>query len=451
MPYITRVIGADGVGTNAVTGSFVQYFVLIGSLGFSIYGNREIAKFQNDVKQRSKIFYEIVIVRLITIIISYTFFLIFLYFQKQNITIYLFQSVAIISAGIDISWYFMGMEKFRRTIGRNFLVQILSLISIFVFVKDSGDLIVYIAIIGLSTLIGNLSLWVYIPHELIKISVKKIQLWKHMKPSFTFFLPNIAVQVYVVLNKQMIGSMDSVSHAGWFDMSDKIVKISLSLVLALGTVMLPRMSSIYAEKKFDEAKALLIKSFNLVSSLALPLTFGLMSISLKFSPYFLGKDFSGVGVLIMMESTIIIFIAWSNVLGMQYWFPLNKMRYYTQAVTLGALGNILLNLFLIPFYGVYGAMVATIITEIFVTVFQLIAIRKSFRFSVLMKGQWKYLLSSLVLFFVVFTLNQRMTMNIKNLFIQISVGIIIYVWGNIILKTELYVLLQNLIWKNRKR
>ena len=69
-PYLARTLGPNGTGIYSYTISIVTYFILIGSLGIAMYGQREIAFVQDDVKKRSKIFYELVILRFITMSIS---------------------------------------------------------------------------------------------------------------------------------------------------------------------------------------------------------------------------------------------------------------------------------------------------------------------------------------------------------------------------------------------
>ena len=69
--------------------------------------------------------------------------------------------VEIIANALDITWFFQGMEEFKKTVIRNLIVKILGLISIFLFVKTKNDLIIYFILYVLSDLLGNLSLWFY--------------------------------------------------------------------------------------------------------------------------------------------------------------------------------------------------------------------------------------------------------------------------------------------------
>jgi len=438
MPYISRVLGPSGIGLNAFTASIIQYFVMIGSVGISTYGNREIAYNQRDKVRRSQIFWEITSLRFITVSLSLLFFFVFLYFQRVNMTIYLIQGIAILASAFDITWYFMGMENFKRTVGRNFLVSILSVICIFVFVTESSDLPIYIAIVTGSALIGNISLWPFLKREVFSPRKQKLRIKRHLKPTLMLFLPQIATQIYLVVNKNMLGIFDSIDSVGFFGQSDSIIKVTLALVTSLGTVMLPHISNMHSKGDMEGIKKMLSKSFDIMTGLSIPIMFGIMGVSIRFAPFFFGTDFGIVGRLMFIQAPIIIFIAWSNVIGMQYLLPLNKMRQFTTSVSIGAVLNILINLLLIPLFGLFGAMTATIIAELSVTLYQMHSIKDEIQLRNMFKGTWKYFLSGFMMFLVLLYLNTHQTMTIPTLIFQIGVGTILYLLFNIILNSAMY-------------
>ena len=111
-PYLSRVLGPEGVGVNSYTNSIIQYFILAGSIGISIYGNRQIAFVRDNKKEMTKTFYEIFILRIITIAIAYGAFLIFLLMVSEYKAYYIAQSISIIAAAFDISWFFMALKIF---------------------------------------------------------------------------------------------------------------------------------------------------------------------------------------------------------------------------------------------------------------------------------------------------------------------------------------------------
>ncbi|WGI18795.1 flippase [Latilactobacillus sakei] len=426
MPYIARVLGPTGVGINSFTNSNTQYFILIGSIGVSLYGNRQIAYYRDDKAKTSQIFWEVFLMRMITILVALAAFFIFLGFEKSYHEAYLMQAILIVAAAFDISWFFMGFENFKVTVLRNIIVKLISLACIFIFVRDKGDLTLYIAVLSISQLIGNITLFPYLKRYINLPNWRELKIWRHFKPSLVLFVPQIATQVYLILNKTMVGKMVSVEAAGFYDNSDKIVKMVLAIVTATGTVMLPRVANTFAKGDHEQVKKYLYLSFDFVSAVSIPMMFGIAAIAPKFATMFFGKAFDAVGPLMMIESLVILFIAWSNVLGVQYLLPTGHNKEFTISVTVGAVVNIILNIPLIMLLGTSGAMIATVVSEFSVMSYQIYIVREELDLSKMMSETWKYLLSGMMMFIVILTMNLKLRFSMIQLVIQVLVGMIVY-------------------------
>ncbi|WP_318766559.1 lipopolysaccharide biosynthesis protein [Lactiplantibacillus carotarum] len=100
--------------------------------------------------------------------------------------------------------------------------------------------------------------------------------------------------------------------------------------------------------------AYLYATFDFVTALALPMTMGLMVVAGNVAPYFFGNGFKGIDRVIILEAPVILIIAWSNVLGVQYLLPTKQTRAYTISVILGALVNVVTNVPLIQLWGTRG-------------------------------------------------------------------------------------------------
>lgn len=447
VPYVSRVLGSEGVGINAYTNSIIQYFILFGSIGINLYGNRTIAYNRDNKKKMSQIFWEIALLRMICIAISYLIFIIFLSVVSEYQIFYFYQSFLIIAAGLDISWFFMGNEDFKKTVLRNTLVKIVSLIAIFVFIKSKSDIGLYILILSLSILFGNLTLWPYLRKMVNLSNIKQLNLWRHFLPSLALFIPQVATQVYLVLNKTMLGILVGVKSTGYYENSDKIVKVILAIVTATGTVMLPRVANTFAKGQKDKVAKYLYQSFDFVTAICFPMALGLSAIAPKFSVWFLGSEFKITGGLISILSLVIIFIGWSNVLGTQYLLPTNQTKYYTISVVSGALINLILNFPLITKYGVYGAVVSTVISEFTVMAVQIFLARKTLQISVLFSGKWKYMISALLMFVLVRGLHNILPGSIVYFGIEVVLGIAVYLFLLFIFRAPIIGLLKNMIKK----
>lgn len=438
VPYISRVLGAHDVGINEYTNSWVTFFYLMGQMGITLYGNREIAYHRDDLYERSRTFWGVESLQVFTISLSLIAYLMAVFLFSTTFKYYfLMQALWIVATGVDVSWYFMGLENFRVTVMRNALVKIASVILIFTFIKSTTDLGLYILILGGSQLVGNLTLWPYLRGNLIWVGIREWHPFKHFYPSLLLFIPTITTQVYLVLNRLMLGHMSSQEALGNFGQSDKIVKFVLAIVTATGTVMLPHVANKFAKGDIKGVRNSLYASFDFVSSIAVPMMFGLMAISHKFAPWFLGSDFIPSGEIMFVESPVIVFIAWSNVTGTQYLMPINRVKEFTTSVTIGAVSNVFFNLFLIKLWGADGAALATVGSEFLVTASQMVMIRKTIKRRVMFREAWKYFLSGIVMFIIVNRICQAIRMTIANLVLEVVVGVVIYGLGLILLKAKI--------------
>jgi len=434
VPYISRVLGPTGVGINATTNSVITYFLLAGTVGITIYGNREIAFIRDDTSKRSKVFWEIELLQIITIAIAYVAFLIFLFFETQFKLAFFYQSFLIIAGAFDISWYFMGLEDFKKTVVRNTFVKLASLIAIFALVKSRNDIGIYILILSLSQLLGNISLWPYLVKSVSKPKWRDLNIMAHLLPSLSLFVPQVATTIYLAVNKTMLWKLDSVVASGYYDYSDKLIKIVLAVVTATGTVMLPHIANLYANHKMEQVKKYLYASCDFVLAISIPMAFGIAGISTTFAPWFFGAKFTSVNTLLLIEAPVIIFIGLSNVIGQQYLLPTKRTKEFTQSVVLGAVVNVVINIPLIIFWGVRGAMYATVFSELTVTLYQLFRTRKDLSIRKLFVNFWKYILAATIMFLVIFYLNTVMAISTISLAFQIIVGLVLYLGLLLILK-----------------
>lgn len=438
-PYLSRTLGAEAIGIYSYTLSVVTYFILFGSLGIAIYAQREIAYVQNDEEKRSKVFWEILILRLFTMIISMSLFF-FTCIKNTGYGIYYkIFLIQMIANCIDISWFFQGLEEFKKTVLRNAIVKIISVILILILIKKPEDLKLYILIYCISTFIGNLSLWIYIPRYISKIEFRSLKFKRHIKPILGLFIPQVAVQVYTVLDKTMIGMIvGDKSEVGYYEQAEKIVKLLLTVITSLGTVMLPRIAYEFANNNKEKIKETMEKSINFVLILAFPMMVGLIIIAPRFIPIFLGKGFEPSIKIMQLLSPIVLFIGLGGIIGSQYLLPTKRQKQYTTAVIVGAITNVLFNLVLIKKIGADGAAIATIFAELACTLIQLYFVKNEFDLKQIIRKSGKYLFFSIIMMIGCTGVGLLNINDIYILIIQIAFGILIYCTMLGVSKDELF-------------
>lgn len=409
--------------------------MLLANIGIGYYGNREIAYVRDNKQKMAATLWEIQIVKTVMTVVAYLFFVVFMAFYSGNKTYMWAQSINLLAVAFDISWLYQGLEDFKRTVLRNTFVKITSMIAIFIFIKSPKDVALYIIVLALSTLLGNLTLW---PHAVNNYGHvdrgTKLNPWRHFVPTVTMFVPQIATQFYVQLNRTMLGLMVDQKASGFYQYSDNLVKLILAFVTATGTVMLPHVANAFAQHDMEKVHKMLYKSFDFVSALAYPMMFGIAGVSLTLVPLYYSSKYAPVGPAMLIESIVILMIGWSNVIGTQYLLPVNRVKDFTTSVTVGAVVNIIMNFPLIHLWGLNGAMWSTVLSEISVTAYQLFVVRKSLDIRKMFAGNWKYLLSGIVMFVPVFWLNTHMKASWLWMLVEVVVGIVVYSVMIILLK-----------------
>lgn len=427
-PYLSRVLGAEKIGIYSFTLSILSYFVLFGCMGINLYGQRQIAAVQDDKEKRTKIFLELFILKFIMIFLSFVVYAIFNFNNPLYGIYYKILTIELFANAFDITWFYQGVEEFKKITIRNTIVRLVSILLIFLLVKTQEDLIIYFLIYTISNFWGYIILWFNLKNFIVKINIKSINIIKQIGPAISFFIPQIAIQIYTVLDKTMIGViLKDMAEVGYYEQSQKIVKMILMLITSLGTVMVPRIANLYANHKDEELEDKMNKVFAIVSFSAFPVCFGIIGIATNFVPWFFGEGFLPIINLLYVFSFLIIAIGFNNITGIQYLISTNKQKIFTISVFIGAISNAILNSILIPILKGVGAAISTVIAEFIILIVQIVYLRKTFNFKKIYLTNLKYLIYSLIMFIPTYILGTFLTASAISTAIQIMVGGIIYI------------------------
>ncbi|MDE7182028.1 MAG: acyltransferase family protein, partial [Clostridia bacterium] len=336
-------------------------------------------------------------------------------------------SINVIAVAFDITFFFKGNEEFGKIVLRNVIIKGASILFIYLFVKDSDDLWIYALIQSGAVILSNLSLWLYLPKQLVKINLKEIRPLKHLKPTIILFLPTIATSVYTSLDKTLIGliTRDDTEN-GNYEYAEKLVKMALTVLTSLGTVMIPRNSKKFADGDIKGVEANIYKTTQFVLFIGIPLMFGMIAVSDNLIPWYLGAGYDKASTLMKILSPIIPIIGLSNVFGIQFLIPSKQDKKYTLAVILGAVINLVLNLVLIYFLKSYGAAIATVIAETAVTAIMLVFLRKNIKFGKILVSSWKYWISGITMFAVLYFAFKGYKPTVLHTLFMAACGVLIY-------------------------
>ena len=410
-PYVSRTVGPEGVGVYAYTFNFAYCFALVGMLGVSNYGNRTIASLGDDLVQRSDAFWNIWAIQItMSLLACGAYGCYCLFFRPEHPEIALIQMITVACSLVDISWFFFGIEKFQITVGRNLVVKVLNMVLIFTLVKGPEDLITYSLIMVGGTLLNNLLLFPFLRREICWVKPSWGRMRQHVLPMVVLFFPVVAISVYKIMDKVMIGALAGTTQTGFYEYAEKIIGLPGTVITAVGAVMLPRLSAMMGKHQSREASRLTGVTMEVMMALSFAMAWGIFAIARDFAPAFFGKDFSYSGVVMMGLAPSVICQSWANVIRTQYLIPAKMDTVYVRSTWLGAIVNLSMNLLLIPSLQALGAAIGTLCAEFAVAAYQSWKVRGKLRVGIYLCSSLYYLIPSAAMVGLIFWISGNLAL-----------------------------------------
>ena len=396
VPYLARTLGAKELGVNSFVLSIASFLGIIIFSGMNQLGAREIAREEDRIKAFWKLWSsQLAIGLVITVIFSIS-----ILFINENKIYFLIEIPLLLSSIFDISWFFLGIGEVRKVVTRNTIIKVSSLLLIFIFVKNDGDLWIYMLINSLMMLLSVSVFWISL-NGMDKRYFKEMKLSidaRYFKTTMFLLIPQVAVQIYTNLDKTLVGFLSNSLELSYYDQSQKIARIILSLVTSIALVLMPIMARIENSEDGEKEKKLnqifkLSLDYTLVSCLFFSLL--LMVNTSEFVPWFFGNQFLDMKSNMYWVSLIIIFIGYGSVYSNQY--SLAKGMYKELAIPyiLGAIISVTLNLLIVPRYASTGATFTILFTEFSVCLLRIFLIRNKVKLGDMFREQYKYVISFL--------------------------------------------------------
>lgn len=445
-PYLARVLHEVGNGQISYASSIITYFILFSNLGFAIYGQREIAKFQDNKEEKSKVFWEIFVLRTVLVCISLTV----LYsvsltcgFGDNYNKLIMIMSIQVLAVMFDIQFLFYGDEDFCSLAIRTIFLKLIGLICIFVFVKTENDTWIYALCLSASTILSNLIMWFTLFRHIKFTSIKNLKPWKHILPTLIIFIPTLVTSIFTTFDKTMIGLLSSNPDYdnGCYEQAYKINSIAQILITLLSTVMMSRNTYDYQNGNIENMVNHIYSTSNYVWFVSLPLVAGFLTLSHNMSSWFLGEGYVEVPLLLWIMCVRLLTSGFSVILGDRF-IVIGKELFWTISVAVGALTNVAINYLMIPAYGAVGAAIATAITEtlILVSMICFTLFQKKYKYGFSLKHIfcmcWKYLIAALTMFGVMFAMQYFMHYSVWEFIVIGAVGVITYLLVLLILRDK---------------
>ena len=382
-PYITRILGPDNLGKVNYVDFVSQVFMIIAAFGIPFYAVREIAMTRDNAVKRAILIKELILLQTIFAVISTAFFVLFTFKNWElSPALYTIGLANILISAFSFDWYIQGMEHFRFAAIRTILVRVAMLVSFFILVKNENDYSIYFAIFS----VGMLVIAVFNCVKLLRenhFTSQQINLQKHLVPLWHFFLTSSAISIYVYFDTIILKHItQSDEVVGYYTTVLKMVKIFLVVIIALGTVLMPRMSYLASTGKMDELKKYLNNLLQFIIVAGLPICCGLFMLAPEIIETIAGDKFLPAVPLIRILAFLPLIIGLSNLFCFQTLVPFKQERKFLLAVILGCITSVSLNFLLIPSMSAQGAAYATTATELVVTIIAGVQAYRFVRFSV---------------------------------------------------------------------
>lgn len=376
-PYLSRVVGTDGVGLYADAWTMSELFCLVGMLGLADYGVRTIAQAREDRQELDRAFSGIWQMQLLVAGAALLLWLGYVLLAAgAEKTIALHLTMMSVSCLVSFDWCLMGLDQFKPIALRNTFVKSTAAVCVFLFVKSKNDLWIYAFVWSLATLLGNLSCALTLKGKVTYRRVSLRESLRHLRPCAVLFISVMAVSIYRRMDKIMVYNIAGADQNGLYENAEKIIYCLSGFISAIGTVMMPKVANMQKKGETERIARHIDRSMDLILCMVTAMAFGVAAVADRFAPLFYGESFRYSGTLMAPLGFTLIMIGFANVIRTQVVLPQKRDHIFVKSVCCGAAVNLAANACLIPSMRSMGAVIGTLLAELTVPVVQYILLRK---------------------------------------------------------------------------
>ena len=366
-PYVSRTLGVELVGKIGFVNNVVSYFSLFAIMGIATVGIREIAACGDDRQRRSKVFSDIFSIGLLmtTVMVGlYVLAICLVPRFREDHSLFIVGISNLFFTSLLIEWFYQGIENFKYIAVRSVIIKIIYALIILIVIKSPSDYLLYFILTSLVIIINafiNLSY----SRNYVDLSFKNVNFKKYLKPIFSLGIYRVMVSMYTTFNVIYLGFVCSDIEVGYYYTSTKLFYILLNVFTAFTSVMMPRMSSLLAEKKFEEFRQKTTSSFDLVFAISFPL----IIFCVVYAPHIImllsGKGFEGAITPMRIIMPVLLLTGMAQIWVIQVLVPLKKDNILFIGSLVGAIMGISANILLVKSYGAIGSAVVLLVSELF--------------------------------------------------------------------------------------
>jgi len=379
-PYVSRVLGASNIGAFSYSDAIIDYFILFASLGIISFGVREIARVKNNPEKRNQIFSTLLFLNILLSFLAIAILIVAVNVIPKLFAYkpYLFVGITKIAfSALLIEWLYQGLSEFKYITIRSIVVRSLFVISVFCFVRDAGDTLIYYLLICL-TVFFNAILNLWQSRKYVCFRTSAIKIGSVMIPVLVFGLYKILTAMYTSFNIIYLGSVSDDTQVGYYYTATKLHGIIMSVITAFTTVMIPKVSEMLEEGEFSRLKEISLKTFEVIFALTLPI----IVFSFFYAPLIIeiiaGKGYEGAIMPFRIVMVLLLIISIEQVLVTQFLMALRNSNCILVLCLVGSVVGVSFNILLTGKYFASGSAISWMISEIAVMIVAILYFRKNF-------------------------------------------------------------------------
>lgn len=368
-PYVYRVMGSFYMGSIEYMITLFTYFSMLGMLGIYNYGLRSISSNRHNIEKVRYVYKNLFVIGLISNSICIAAYIVFLHFLVSNPIV---KTLGFIYCGnlvaqlFYVEWVNEGFEEFKFITLKTVIIRTLSVIAIFVLVKNESNAKLYVIIQSLVCILNYLVSFIY-AQKRIRLSVRKLFTDLHLRefigPLLVILILRNTGILYTVTDRTMLGYFTGTDNVALFSIGQKIVEICKTLVLSVVFATLPRLA-LYLKDEPEKYQQGLNRILRLVIALIVPVGMGLFLLSKDVIWIFGGDQFLGGVPAMRIFSLRVIFLAVESILYNQILFLHGKERIILKYNLICGVLNVTLNFLIINHLTPVTAVLTTWISEI---------------------------------------------------------------------------------------
>lgn len=382
IPYIMRVLGASKYGSFSIALNLIYYIQVVVEYGFAMTGARKVALAKTQ-KEIDKIYSSILYSRIVLTIISVFFLVGFTVlggYDQNTVICMVILFLIVFGTTIQLTWLFQGMQEMKPITVISSISRIISLISIFLFVKTENDLYLYCFLYSLTNVIygivGHIIARNKYHIKTIHISLKNIL--NELRDGWYLFTSSAMSKIFGNIGITVLGLVTVEYEVGIYSAISKITSVAILLFLPVSQALFPYISKVFETSKTDALKIIKLVSISTVFVFSLGglviFLYRDLIVEIAFGSEYLKYSLLLLPLLIWMITSII-----NNFLGIQILVASGHQKEYSKAFTVSMLFLVIYNLILIGKFMMYGVATAQALSEITLTIILIKSISKIYR------------------------------------------------------------------------